>query len=154
MRPNRSKPRHWSMRSVAKVYCHALTRHGGTRAEFEKALLEVCDAAGKEKKTSAAAQALAVAEETIVNNEDILQDSYRMFQIVNGLLSLLLSLVPFARFGNLAARIVGRASSLPANVVEAQLQVIQIQRAANDAALRIVRQAAANEARFVRAANE
>lgn len=139
---------------MAKVYCHALTRHGGTRAEFEKALLEVCDAAGKEKKTSAAAQALALAEETIANNEDILGDSYRMFQIVNGLLSLLLSLVPFARFGNLVTKIIGRASALPSNVVQAEMQVIQIQRAANDAALRIIRQAAANEARFVRAANE
>lgn len=120
-----------------------VTRSGTPRAKIEAEYQRVCK--GKPgRPQQAAEEALAVAQQNIAENSAQWDEAYRLFQVINAALGVLASLglvLPAAR----PLRIVsasGRAA------VQAQLSRIEVQQAANAKAFDIVRQAAANEARF------
>ena len=152
-RPNRSKPRRFAERDAAKIVCRVV-RAGGSKARIDRLYLQVCAEPKSRPQKTAAEAALELAATELQSNNDELRDAYRLFQIVNGLISLLLQLIPFTRIANVFARVFASARRLPPSLLAAKMDTIQAQIARNDAAFNIVRQAAANEARFRIAAGE
>jgi hypothetical protein len=152
-RPNRSEVRPFAERDAARIICRVV-RAGGSKARIDRLYHEICtDPRGRPQK-SAAQAALEHAIANIEANNAELEEAYRMFQIVNLIAQLALQLIPYTRLAQFISRFVAVANRLPSNIVAAKLDTITAQRAANDAALRILRQAAANESRFQRVAND
>lgn len=152
-RPNRSKPRKFAERDAARIVCRVV-RAGGSKARIDRLYLQVCAEPKGRPQKSAAEAALDLAADQLQASTDELGDAYRLFQIVNGLVSLVLQLIPFTRVANIFTRLFARANQLPQSLLVAKMETIQRQVAANDAAIRIARQVAANEARFRIAAGE
>lgn len=147
LKPNRTKPRRWSAKTVGQVYCVAL-RDGVPRVDLEREIRKCVEP--DSKRDSEAAEALAVAEQALLQNNQLLDadaDSLQRFMgipVVNAVVLRLISRIP----------IVGPvlAGAIPALRTYAAVRLGQttVQKAANDAALVIVRRAAANERAFLR----
>src|ERR1044072_1912100 len=152
LRPNRAKERHFTERDAAKILCHVVRKHHGSRARFETEFRKVCQDAPERKSAAEAALELAVAQLESDNEEWL--SAFHLSQIVNGILSILFAALPFLRLPGTIARLVSRAKGLPPGDVPAIMERIVLQRAANERPILILRQAAANEARFRLSANE
>lgn len=145
-KPNRTRVRFWNAKKVGQVACIAL-RSGASRVEIEGYIAE-CVGGERRNDPSEAEQALAVAEQALSQNNVVLDadaDSLRRFQdlgILNPLVLRILARVPVVGPA-LATGIVALS-----RVAASQLARIAVQKAANDAALTVVRRAAANAARF------
>lgn len=147
-KPIRTKQRRYSARDAARITCYA-TRAGASKAQIDTLYAEICKQPSQRRSNSAAAEALELAASNIQSNSDELRDAFQLFQVVNGLISLIFTLVPVLRLPSAIARLFSRSNSLPNGLVAAKMDVIQAQLARNDQAFRIVQQAAANEREFL-----
>lgn len=149
---------------MAKILCRVV-RQGGSKAEVEAKYQSICGDGQRRRPGSGAEAALELAAQTILDNNAELDDAYTTFKIINALIDVVFQLIPFLRSIKILERFVqlfkyiDRANRVlqqfkGPNVIQAKMEVIQRQKAANDAVYNIVRQAAANEARFRKAANE
>lgn len=148
-RPIRTKPRRFDEHKLAKLLC-SVVRRGGSRAVFEREYEIVCPDAGR-KRESAAAEALAAAEQALVETNSLFDADAAVLQ----------RFLIFSGFVGLAMRYIVAYAGAPGKIISAgfsglvvaareRVEQIAVQRAANDAALAIVRRAAANEERFRR----
>lgn len=133
----------FTVADAARIACRVTRGGHGTLAEILARYRVVC--AGEQRRDKSQAEvALEAALANIEANDAALDESYRLFQLINGLLNALALLglvLPTAR----AFRIAGIAGR---QTVQATMSTIQQQQAANQSTFRIVQQAAANEARF------
>lgn len=137
---------------MGQVACAAI-RHGSTRAEIEREIAK-CGIGGR-RTPAETQQALAVAEQALESsNSELTLDS----DILRRFVSITAPLVPIVRFG---AKFLGRRIGAVAagliivrQIATARLEQVVVQRAANQAALNIIRRAAANEARFLRSGTQ
>jgi hypothetical protein len=148
VRPNRSEPRPFTSTKLAKLLC-TWVRQGGSRAAFELEYEKVCPDPVR-RKGSAAAEALAVAEQALMSNQEFyaadlaaLTRFLNVFVLV-GLLNRLI-----LRFLGVPGKLLSVAVILAERAAVQRVKDIAVQKAANDAAIEIVRRAAANEARFL-----
>lgn len=139
-------------RDAARIVCRVV-RAGGSKARIDQLFRVICKESPPQRKTAAEA-ALEAAIANIEANSGELDNAFLLFQIANGIMTLLFNVIPFLRLPGLVARLVARSRGLPPSVIEAQMANIVAQRASNDAMIRLLRQAAANEARFRLAAGE
>lgn len=146
-RPNRTKPRTLDLERVAKMLCH-LTRRGATKAHFDQLYFRECPGAGRDR-TAEEERALQVAQEALESTRRFLDADAAMLERFLGVFSLFALTFRFiARFVGAPGAIVTAGIIAAESAAKARLATIVTQRAANDAALEIVRRAAANEARF------
>lgn len=152
-KPNRTKPRLWTAKTVGQVACLAIRQGNATREELIDAVLE-CSEEEKTKRASAA-EALAVAEQELTNSNSlfdadavVMQRFLAVLNIFTGLVFRIVARIP--RVGP------GLAVAIPAlrQLASARLKQLTVQKAANDRAIRIVREAAANESRFLRSGTQ
>jgi len=145
--PRRTEPRRFTEADAARVMCYA-TRAGASLPGILKRYHAQCTEARRDRADEEALSALQAAAENIQANNAFLNETYRQFQLVNGLVSLVtlaIGVLPISR----ALRLVSSRVTRSVPGFEAQ---ILTQRAANDRAFDIVTQAAANEARFLQRA--
>jgi len=137
--PRRTRDRVFTVADAARIMCRVV-RAGGTRAEIEARYRVVC--AGEQRRDRTAAEAAMEAAMVNIQAQDAVNDqTYRMFQLINGLLnaiSLLGLVLPQARAFRLVS-VAGRTS------VQNQMGQIVQQQAANNSTYKILQQAAANE---------
>lgn len=148
-RPNRSKPRTFTARSVGKIYCHAV-RNGVPVVEIEQEIRKCKEL--EERKTddeqqAAIEAAIAALESSNIvfgNEETTLLRMLQLLNIVAGLGRFLVR-IPAA-----PARAVGAGAIVLKELAESRLKIIVAQKAANDATLSVLRRAAANAPSFRR----
>lgn len=141
--PRRTRERVFTVADAARISCRVTRSGKGTLAEILARYRVVCRGDARRDKSQAEI-ALEAALANIEGNQGALDESYRLFQLINGLLSAMAIIglvLPAARPFRIAT-VAGRQS------VQAAMTTIQQQQAANQATFRIVQQAAANEARF------
>lgn len=141
--PNRTRKRVYTVADAARIACRVTRSGQGSFAQITARYRVVCQGDARRDKSQAEI-ALEAALANIEGNQGALDESYRLFQLINGLLNAiaLIGLVlPTARAFRIAS-VAGRQS------VQATMTTIQQQQAANQSTYRIVQQAAANEARF------
>lgn len=151
-RPNRTKDRPFTERSAAKIICKVV-RSGGSKALIDRLYLEVCPDVEERPDDAAESEALAVAEQALVQNNEMLTSDTEILQRMLQVLGILAAIGRFiVQIPIPAAKAVGGLSVALNVAARARLDQIAVQRAANDAALAIVRRAAANAASFRKAA--
>lgn len=150
-RPRRRNRRQFTVNDAARVACEVTSEGRGTFAQIETRYREVCNFAGRRPQAAGAeAQAVAVmisAENALNRTNGVLEQDYETFLLVNQLLQAALvvfTLLPLGRVLRLLQlayrRLVPAGSSV--GLVEARLQSIQVQQAANTATQVVLRQAA------------
>lgn len=147
-RPNRSKPRFWTAAKVGKAACSAM-RHGATRQAID-AEIDKCGLQQRQRREFDVLQALRVAQNALTDSNSIFDadaDFLKRFVtsvVVSAIVLRLIGLIP--RFGKPASL----ALTVLRQLASARLDKITVVKAANDAAITVVRNAAANEATFLR----
>lgn len=150
-RPNRSHARTYKAKDVGRIYCIAI-RNGIPKLEIEQEIKK-CAEVGDDERRSQAAEALAVAEQAIEANNLVLGTEIEVLQRMLSMLNIVAALGRYiVRIPLAPARVLGASAIALQELAKARLGTIVAQRAANDAALVVVRRAAANEAQFLRAA--
>jgi hypothetical protein len=148
VRENRSQTRIWTAKKAIQVACSAIS-HGASKSAIIAGVNQ-CGPGGKDAKDEEALQALiAAAQEleaaNLLIDADIdFYDRFATAFVIPNFLRLILARIP--RYG---PALVLAASALR-EVAAARLTTITAQKAANEATIRILRRAAANEARFLR----
>ncbi len=147
-RPNRTANRPFNAHKLAKLLC-SWVREGNSRAAFEVEYEKVCPDAPRQRG-SAAAEALAVAQVALEQTDALfdadlqaLQRFLNVFLLVGILNRLVL------RFLGVPGKLLSVTVIIAERVAIERVKQLTVQKAANDAALEIVRRAAANEARFL-----
>jgi len=149
--PNRTTRRRFDEKKLARLLC-TVVRQGGSRALFESEFEQVCVDPESRKKSSAA-EALAVAEQALDASNQLLSADMEFltrFNLVVGLLATSARLI--GRFAGLPGIAVAILTTSLREIAGVRVGQVAAQHAANDAALLIIRRAAANEARFLRVA--
>lgn len=150
-RPNRSAPRPFTVRKLAKLLCELERRQGaGVKELFDVEFREVCPPEEQRRTEEAAESALEVAAQALAANNAFL-DADAM--ALERFLSFFVAVSIAFRFVGRWVGVPGKLASLGIFAIEKlaqdRLASVIVQKAANDAALAIVRRAAANEARFL-----
>lgn len=140
--PRRTRKRVYTAADAARIACRVTRSGKGTFADITARYRTVC--AGERPKASEAEIALEKAATALEDNNTVLDNAWNLFNFINGLiaaLALLGLVVPQARF---ARFLTGSGAA----TVAAAMTTITARVAANQATYAIVRQAAANAARF------
>lgn len=149
-KPNRERRRVWKAKNVAQVYCKAL-EGGESEAEIQKEL-QRCRQLRRRNPTSEAAEALAVAEQALEQNQTMINGDIDFLEQALAALRILAAIGRYlVRIPVAPARVLGGTAVVLTELGGQRLATLTVQKAANDAALAIVRRAAANEAQFLRA---
>lgn len=147
-KPNRTQRRKWTAKHVGQVYCIAL-RGGVPRVDLE-AEIRKCVEPDKKPGSSEALEALAAAAQALEANNDMLNADaafLERFNIFASALAVAFRLI--ARFARPAAVATVALPALQKLATE-RLGLLTERVAANDATLRVIRRAAANEANRLR----
>lgn len=147
--PNRSKPRTWSARAVGRVYCTAL-KEGVPEAEL-KAAIESCDDRNRRRPKAEAAVAMEAAILALEQTDAVFDAEQTALDRMLKLLNILSLVARFIRvIPHAGAKVAAGGVIVVKELAESRLKTIVAQKAANDAALVLLRRAAANEAQFLR----
>jgi len=143
---NRTRPRYWTAKKAGQACCYAL-KHGATREQIE---LEIAKCGGKEPRRGDQAEAAyAVAEAALLASNEVFNADALYLQ---RFLTVTQGLVAVARIIRLIPNPVARAAALGViairELASSRLKNIAGQKAANDAAINVIRRAAANAERF------
>jgi hypothetical protein len=147
-RPNRAEARPFTSTKLAKLLCRWV-REGNSRAAFELEFEKVCPDEGQ-RRGNAAAEALAVAQVALEQTDSLFDaDLLALTRFLNVfiLVGILNRLV--LRFLGAPGKLLSVAVILAERAAVQRVKDVTVQKAANDAALEIVRRVAANEARFL-----
>lgn len=128
-RPNRSIPRTFKEDDLIRIGCGLINSGATTVVTITRRLETECEKATK-PTDNAAEDALAEAQLALAASDDVFNDAFQLFRIVNGILtalSLLLQFVP-----NPAVRIVARGAVVARINVATMMTRIGSQRAANE----------------------
>lgn len=141
--PNRTEERKFNERDAARITCYVL-RSGGTQAEIDAHLKQLCPQEAERPRPIDAA-AVAAAISALTQSNATLLDSYNAFLIINGLLAALAAILLVARFlGPL--RVIAVPSRAAVTAAQTQVGVLMrvniTSRAANDEAIALLRAAA------------
>jgi hypothetical protein len=141
-RPNRTEERHFSANDAARIMCYAV-RGGSSEAEIVARFRRVCDDEGR-SRPDRVAEAAAVAVQALELTNATLLDEWRAFLVVNGVLLGVIALLGVIQIAG-PLRLVAQPLRLGARVAQTQVaQLITLnitRRAANDAAMEVVREA-------------
>ena len=138
--PERTRARRFTERDAARITCRVIAE-GGSEREIELAMLEICPDTPRPKRADAAA--LAAAAQALEDSNITLELTLAFFALLTGLLTLLRFL------GRTPATLPLRLAAAPAlTQVAGVVGAVTVRIAANNGAIAIVRQAAANAARF------
>lgn len=147
-RPNRNGPRYFTADKAIAIACNAI-RHGATRAEIEAGIAQ-CGIGDRRPKSSDALEALAVAVTALEASNAVFDADAQALQrflipsLIAGIAQRLIARIP----------VIGPALAVTLTITREmateRLKQVAVQKAANDAALAVVRRAAANEAQFLR----
>lgn len=140
-RPNRSRRREFSERDAARIICRVIA-NGGTLAEIIAQQRTICGDGRQRRRT--AAQAIAEqAQELADANDRTLEGLAAFLELAATLVGLI------RRIGRTPATIpLWAASTVVRTEINAQLQQIRVQQAANREAMAIIQREAANDAAF------
>lgn len=145
-RPKRSRPRSFNLRTALEAVCIAI--ENGADPEQMHAGVDRCG--GKERKQSEAAEALVAAEQALsLSNRELDADADSLHRFLNLPLASAIAL-RLIRLIPVGGQVLAIGIPLLRTFATERLKSIAVQRAANDAALVLVRRAAANEGVFLR----
>lgn len=128
-RPNRSVPRTFREDDLIRIGCGLINSGQTTVPTITRRLETECEKATK-PTDNAAEDALAEAQQALLASDDVFNDAFVLFQIINGILtglSLILQLVP-----NPAVRVVARGAVVARINIAQVMTRIGAQRAANE----------------------
>lgn len=158
VRPQRLKPRPYNERDAARIMCY-VTQDGGNYELIEANYREICQDAPRRRNNTSAEAAMEFGAMQLENSNEQLNDAMITFKLINVLIDVLLQLIPLLKPIKILERFLKIFSFIKRvedvmrkfrgpGIVTAKIEVINRQVAANDSAIRILRQAAANDARF------
>lgn len=138
------------MRKLSAMLCRLVEQGLASKREFDLDYEEHCRAGGKRtEEPESAAEALAVAEEALsANNELLNADAVALsrFLVFFNLVALIGRLI--LRYAGPVGKLVAVGTAVVQDLARGRLEQVAVQKAANDQALAIVRRAAANAERF------
>lgn len=153
-RPNRRFPRRFDAPAAARAYCTAL-RGGATEREIDDLIEQKCPNEHRKRLRGSAANEAALlaafqqAETALAGSNAVFDGQIEVLSLTLRILGVLALIGRFIRaIPHPAARVVGGSAVLLRQVAQQRMTQITAQKAANDAALTILRREAANASQF------
>jgi hypothetical protein len=150
-RPNRSQPRPFTVEKLARLLC-ALSKAQGEQVKeaFDAKFKEVCPPEEQRRPKAAEESALEVAAQALeANNAFLSADAMALQRFLSFFVAVSIAFRYVGRWVGVPGKLASIGVVAVEKLAEERLASVLVQKAANDAALEIVRRAAANEARFL-----